>query len=132
MLKPVSDGDYLTVTLTGAGRRKNQYVHRLVLEAFVGPCPDGMESLHDDGNSHNNAADNLNWGTSTKNNKDRDRHGTLPKGIAVYNSKLTEQDVKIIREFRPMFSLRQLSDAMGVSASCISQVARGTIWRHVL
>jgi hypothetical protein len=38
-------------------------VHRLVLAAFVGPCPPGMESQHRDGNLANNMLANLRYAT---------------------------------------------------------------------
>src|SRR5262249_38162258 len=53
---------YPQVTLQVGTNRKYANVHRLVLEAFVGPCPAGMESLHIDSNSHNPRLDNLRWG----------------------------------------------------------------------
>lgn len=49
------------------GARVNRYVHRLVLEAFVGPCPDGMEVCHGPGGSTDNRLVNLRWGTHTAN-----------------------------------------------------------------
>lgn len=53
------------------------YVHRLVLEAFVGPCPEGMEGCHIDGDGTNNRLDNLRWDTHVGNVKDSIRHGTF-------------------------------------------------------
>lgn len=48
-------------------RPNRQYVrvlvHRAVLEAFVGPCPEGKEGCHRDGDVRNDAASNLYWGT---------------------------------------------------------------------
>lgn len=38
-----------------------------VLWTFVGPRPDGMEALHLDDDSYNNAAYNLKWGTHVEN-----------------------------------------------------------------
>ena len=49
-------------------------VHALVLTAFVGHKPEGMETLHDDGDSTNNRLSNLSWGTSLENHADRIRH----------------------------------------------------------
>lgn len=66
---------YFVVTLHSGGKKKNKFIHRLVAEAFIGPCPDGMECLHGDGNKTNNHADNLRWGTSSENNLDTVRHG---------------------------------------------------------
>jgi hypothetical protein len=54
-----------------------RYIHRLVLEAFVGPCPDGMQCRHLDGDRANNCLSNLAWGTPEENQRDRIRHGTL-------------------------------------------------------
>lgn len=54
---------------------KKRYVHRLVLEAFIGSCPQGMECRHLDGNPSNNRLDNLVWGTHSENNRDIVTHG---------------------------------------------------------
>jgi len=45
----------------------NLKVHQLVCEAFHGPCPPGMETLHLDENGLNNRAENLRWGTRKEN-----------------------------------------------------------------
>lgn len=50
-------------------------VHRLVLEAFVGPCPSGCEGCHYDGNPANNIVSNLRWDTTKNNCLDKRRHG---------------------------------------------------------
>ncbi|KRD36826.1 hypothetical protein ASE27_10240 [Oerskovia sp. Root918] len=51
-------------------------VHRMVLEAFVGPAPEGMEACHSDGDPANNALSNLRWDSRSENTLDRVRHGT--------------------------------------------------------
>jgi hypothetical protein len=56
--------------------RSNQFVHRLVLAAFVGPCPEGMEVRHLDGNPANTRLANLRYGTHSENELDKVRHGT--------------------------------------------------------
>ena len=47
---------YLRVCL---GADYEDYIHRLVLLAFVGPCPEGMQCAHDDGDRGNNRLSNL-------------------------------------------------------------------------
>lgn len=51
-------------------------VHALVLLAFCGPRPAGLEIRHLDGNPQNNRADNLAYGTTSENQYDRVIHGT--------------------------------------------------------
>lgn len=50
-------------------------VHRIVLEAFVGPCPEGMEALHENDDPGDNRLANLTWGTRSDNQHDRVRNG---------------------------------------------------------
>lgn len=66
------------VSLKRDGQRVIRAVHRLVLEAFVGPCPEGMEGCHEDGDPTNNRLENLRWGTHSSNMLDRVRHGNHP------------------------------------------------------
>lgn len=76
---------------------KRYYIHRLVLLAFVGPCPPGMECCHIDGNPINNRLSNLRWGTRRENMEDRVRHGCDNGGIRNGMSRLTVADVVEIR-----------------------------------
>jgi hypothetical protein len=56
---------------------KTFYVHRLVLQAFIGPCPEGYEACHEDGDPFNNRLSNLRWDTHVENIKDSIRHKTF-------------------------------------------------------
>lgn len=78
MLKPsLRDGfKYYVVNLGhGRGRRRTVQVHILVLEAFVGPRPDGLIACHNDGIHLNNRSSNLRWDTYSENLRDQVRHG---------------------------------------------------------
>lgn len=77
---PTQDG-YLQVNLWKEGVGKKLYVHRLVLETFVGPCPPGMQCLHKDDNPANNHLSNLSWGTPAANSHQRDTGKPYPKVI---------------------------------------------------
>lgn len=66
------EGGYVRATLSRAQRR----VHQLVLEAFVGPRPEGLLTRHLDGDPTNNRLDNLAYGTPSENMRDRRDHGT--------------------------------------------------------
>ena len=52
-----------------------KYGHELVLEAFVGPRPEGHHCCHSDGNPGNNSLENLRWDTVSNNRYDTVRHG---------------------------------------------------------
>lgn len=62
----------------GPKSRRDRYIHRLVLEAFIGPCPEGMEGCHNDGDASNNHLENLRWDTHSANMYDRVKHGNHP------------------------------------------------------
>jgi hypothetical protein len=58
------------------GRGNQRYVHRLVLEAFVGSAPEGMEACHDNGDRADCRLANLRWDHHSGNMLDKVRHGT--------------------------------------------------------
>jgi hypothetical protein len=66
---------YLIVQFWRVGRPTHQAVHQLVLEAFVGPCPQGLEGCHNDGNPSNNHLSNLRYDTHINNCLDTVLHG---------------------------------------------------------
>lgn len=72
LLSTVDNGrGYLRVNIGSQGM---QYVHRLVLLAHLGPCPDGHESLHGPGGQADNSVANLRWGTHSENEADKGEH----------------------------------------------------------
>ena len=74
--KLTDDGKgYLVVNLSRMGRSNVRFVHQLVLEAFVGPCPERMECRHLNGVPTDNRLANLAWGTSSENKFDLVAHG---------------------------------------------------------
>lgn len=72
---PLRNG-YLVVTLWRDGRQRTRLIHHLVLDAFVGPAPDGMEALHADHDRTNNSLSNLSWGTHQANQQAQIERGT--------------------------------------------------------
>ena len=66
----------IKLMINGIAFRKR--VHRLVLEAFVGPCPEGLVCCHNDGDHTNNHVSNLRWDTLKSNAQDTIAHGRNP------------------------------------------------------
>ncbi|MAF25364.1 hypothetical protein CL634_07295 [bacterium] len=69
ILKPyITEKGYIKASISlGKSKRVYRRVHRLVLEAFVGPCPEGLEVNHKDGNKGNNHLTNLEYVSSREN-----------------------------------------------------------------
>lgn len=66
----------LAVALYRDRVRADFQIHRLVLEAFVGPRPEGLEGCHWNGDPTDNRLVNLRWDTRKANSADSVRHGT--------------------------------------------------------
>lgn len=59
---------YLCVSLSHNNTMKTHSVHRLVLEAFVSPCPEDKVCNHKNGIKDDNKLENLEWVTVKENN----------------------------------------------------------------
>jgi hypothetical protein len=81
----------------GHGKQRTWLVHQLVMSAFVGPCPPGMEILHGPLGNSVSSLENLSYGTRSQNVMDRVRDGTMVRGERHPFTKLTETKVRTIR-----------------------------------
>lgn len=121
---------YQCVVLCRYGERRRKLVHRLVLEAFVGPCPGGMQTRHLNGDSGDNRLANLTWGTSKENIEDRRRHGRVSHGEQHGNAKLTANDVSVIRALAKQGCTHQsISGRFGIDRSQVGNIVRGRQWK---
>lgn len=78
VLQPsIDDYGYPMVNLSARTCR----VHVLVLQAFIGPRPQGMQGCHNNGNPADNRVTNLRWDTSHENCLDVVRHGRRPETL---------------------------------------------------
>jgi hypothetical protein len=58
------------------GQARHHLIYRLALEAFIGPCPPGMEGCHNNGDAADDRLENLRWDTKSSNARDSVWHGT--------------------------------------------------------
>lgn len=107
------------------------YVHRAVLEAFVGPRPDGMISRQLNGNPQDNRVENLARGTHAENTADAHAHGDIPTGEAS-QSPLTVAQVAEIRSLAGQLPSRQIATCFGVSHTTVLKIIRGERWKGEL
>ena len=128
---------YLRVRLSRSGRKERRFVHRLVLEAFVGPCPDGMECCHNNGIKTDNYLENLRWGTHKENQQDMVHHGTAigfkRKGVRNPGAKLTDAQVReIIADYNTTGASQSgLAVKYGVARTTISGIVQRIRWKHI-
>jgi hypothetical protein len=102
--------------------------HKLVLEAFVSVCPEGMECCHNDGNQQNNRLENLRWDTPKNNHADKLKHGTSNTGERCNWAKLTKAQVISIRA--DIRTQKEIATEYGVQQSQISRIKNGVRWIH--
>lgn len=116
---------------------KTSTVHKLVLEAFVGPRPKGKEANHKDGNKLNNCLENLEWVSRSENMLHAFSLNLYPPRITLGSrnpcAKLDEEDVLKIRELYHHKELSQyaLARLFNVSQSSIYLIVNRKRWRHV-
>ena len=68
--------DHRSISLCLNAVSRSFQVHHLVLTAFVGPRPEGLEGCHWDDDPTNNCLSNLRWDTRSANVRDSVRNGT--------------------------------------------------------
>lgn len=120
---------YRAIVLSKKGIVSKLYVHHLVLDAFIGPCPKGMECCHNDGNPSNNKLTNLRWDTPSSNNRDKANHGTDNRGSKHPMSILTEAYVLSIRKSNR--SVTKIAKDYKVSHVTISNIILRKSWNHI-
>jgi hypothetical protein len=122
---------YIHMYRRGAGangprRNRKLWVHRAVLEAFVGPCPDMQEARHLNGNPADNRLANLAWGTRLENMADKHVHGTQTRGVDHPPAVLTPEQAAAIRGDER--SSRAVAADYGVSHTTVLEIRRGNRW----
>jgi hypothetical protein len=122
---------YLNVALCRDGNQKTTQVHLIVMRAFVGLCPPGLETRHLDGNPANNSwPENLVYGTRAENLEDKFSHGTISRGERHPRHKLTRSDVaEIHRCWHGGESKRSLARRFGVAPPMIRRILSGSAWQ---
>lgn len=127
-----------SVSLVWGEKHRRALVHRLVLEAFVGPCPDKHEGCHYDGNPDNNVLENLRWDTRKENARDRERHNRTLRGERHPLSVVTEEDVRRIRKMDMEGDLKRsrIVELICEEKKCYPKTVWNIIyrktWKHVV
>jgi len=104
--------------------RKQYRVHRLVLEAFVGPCPAGCNVDHINGLRHDNRLSNLRYLDKAKNCAQGARYGQ--------DNNKTKLNWDIVREIRNTPHIQQVewAERLGVSQHAIHCIRSHKTWKE--
>lgn len=129
-------GKYLKLVF---GRRGiKDYVHRIVARAFWGAPPSSRHEVnHKNGDTKDNRAENLEWVTRSENNMHSyrmlGRTASVPIGEKQWNSKLTEADVRDIRDLWATggYTQSQLASQFGVLQTTVSRLVLRQSWKHI-
>lgn len=125
---------YQYVSLPGShGKQLLIPVHRLILEAFCGPCPKGYHGCHWDGNGLNNSLPNIRWDTPKSNCADRARHGRQINGQIHHLAALNDEQVLQIRSIRnnTILSYAKIANIFGVTKPTIVKICLRKTWKHL-
>lgn len=141
LLKEDRSGRYSYVNLWRNNVKVRRGIHQLVLRMFVGRCPSGKETCHDNGNCRDNRLENLRYGTRKENLNDRHRHGTMTKGQ--HHGAATMTDAKAIEIKKTHAALLngakklrngelvQLAGKFNTTTGIIGSIVRGDRWSHL-
>ena len=131
VLKPaVQTSGHLRVSLSRGSRIKYAQVHALVLAAFVGPCPDGAEACHADGDATNNRLGNLRYDSRAANIADSKAHGTFSEADRHPCAILTDDQAATIYATvgEPA---EDIARRFGVAVAVVNAIWRGDAWASV-
>lgn len=131
-MKTRDSNGYRTLLLWDGTRYEICGVHALMLLAFSGACPEGMETRHLNGKRSDNRTGNLKYGTRLENAADRELHGTVARGEKNGFSSLTETEVIQIRSLASAGkSFVEIARKFGISDVHAGYVAKGILWKHL-
>jgi hypothetical protein len=133
VLRPHQNGSggYMQLIYGSRENRKKHYIHRLVVETFIGSIPEGYCVNHIDGVKTNNDVKNLEIVTRKENNDHAVKQGLRKKwrGQLHPQSKLTEADVLAIRRKKASGTKTSiLAEEFKVRAQTITEIARRSSW----
>lgn len=104
-------------------------IHHLVLNAFVGLCPEGQECRHLDDDPTNNRLINLQWGTRSENIFDGIRNGKRMIDERYCNARLTAEQARRVKYGDERS--RDLVSDLSISETTVRDIRRGRKWRHI-
>lgn len=134
LVRGISAAGYPYHILCVNAKGKNWRVHQLVMLAFVGVAPAGMEINHKSGIKTDNRLENLEYVTHQENiTHTIELKGCAVQGTKNHNAKLNDERVREIRRLYSsgLMPIYKLAPIYGVSRTVIWSVVHHLKWKHV-
>jgi len=107
-------------------------IHSLVLSAFIGPRPIGLQACHNNSNKKDNTLLNLRWDTPKANIADRDKNGPTSQGERNGRAKIKSASVRHVRRLRREgMSFMKIAMRFGISKRQVMRIVTGFAWSHI-
>lgn len=122
---------YWAVGLRG---KRRCLVHSLVMEAFIGPRPEGMDINHKNGNKQDNRLENLEYCSRSQNMAHAVRTGLMPppplkRGTSQHLARLNEEKVRHVRQWHSEGGgIAQIARHYDVGESTVRNIIRRNSW----
>lgn len=132
--KPKDNG-YIEVALYKNKKCIKFYIHRIVLETFIGKSD--LECNHKDGIKSHNNIENLEYCTRTENLKHAFKIGLKEhKGVKHPRSKLREFQIYRIKFIAKYYNVKRgywtsLARSLRMSRSAIYSIIKNVTWKHI-
>ena len=124
---------YPMVGLSINGKTKSKRVHRIVAETFISN-PEGKPNInHINGIKTDNRVENLEWCTQKENIHHSEKNGLAKHARGEKNglSKLSSEDVFIIKTEMKNDSVKKICEAFNISSGTVSKIRNNKMWKHI-
>lgn len=126
VLKPSTNkGGYKHVNLQKDSKRTGHKVHKLVMLAFVGPRPEGLEICHGPGGPGDNRLSNLRYDTHQANMEEAAQSGNMGGSLT------SEEASRVIELSSQGLRLKDIAETVNVSLHIVSFLLNGKTYKHV-
>ena len=119
---------YKALRLVRNGKSHKRFVHRLVLETFIGKPKRGQQCRHLNGDRKDPRLENLVWGTRSENQMDRVNHGTDHRGEKHGMAKYSKSQVLAIKSLCKVMKRKDIAENLNIPTSTVISICLDRTW----
>jgi hypothetical protein len=131
ILKPYIKNGYYGLTLSKNNIHYSKSNHVVEAEVFLIKKDEECEINHKNGNKLDNNITNLEWCTHKFNMDHASKTNLMKKGTQHGLSKLTEENIKEIRELSKTLTGVDISKKFNISPKNVSLIINRKTWKHI-